>query len=82
MHTLTKSEPISTLRLASGDHLVRFHVEGDAISYEVTASVPQKPDAAEARKPTGFVQRWGGSAKKNEDKRDAWLTHINEKHLR
>ena len=82
MHTLIKSEPIGTLGLSSGDHLVRFHVEGDAISYEVTASVPRKNDAAEARKPTGFVQRWGGSVKKTEDKGDAWLTHINEKHLR
>ena len=82
MHTLTKSEPIGTLGLSSGDHLVRFHVEGDAISYEVTASVPQKKSADEAMKPTGFVQRWGGSAKKTEENGDAWLTHINEKHLR
>ena len=82
MHTLTKSEPISTMGLTSGDHVVRFHVNGDAISYEVTASVPRKEDAAGIRKPTGFVQRWGGSAKKIEDKSDAWLTHINDKHLR
>ena len=37
---------------------------------------------SEPRKPTGFVQKWGGSAKKVVDEKDAWLTHINEKHLR
>ena len=37
---------------------------------------------AEPRKPTGFVQKWGGSVKKVSDKNDAWLTYINQKHLR
>lgn len=86
MHTLMKSAPLDTLGLASGDHWVRFHVEGDSISFEVAASVPEpKADAIHAtgqRKPTGFVQAWGGSAKKVEDAADPWLTHINEKHLR
>lgn len=86
MNTLTKSAPLDTLGLASGDHWVRFHVEGDSISFEVAASVPEpKADATQAskqRKPTGFVQAWGGSMKKVEDADDSWLTHINEKHLR
>jgi hypothetical protein len=38
--------------------------------------------ATEPRKPTGFVQRRGDSVKKVVDEKDAWLTHINEKHLR
>ena len=37
---------------------------------------------AEPRKATGFVQKWGGSAKRVVDESDAWLTRINAKHLR
>ena len=36
----------------------------------------------EPREPTGFVRKWGGSAKKIADEGDAWLARINEKHLR
>lgn len=36
----------------------------------------------EPRKPTGFVRKWGGSAKKVAAKDDAWLARINDKHLR
>jgi hypothetical protein len=86
MNTLTKSAPLGTLGLSSGDHWVHFHVEDDSISFEVAASVPeQKADAAATpgvRKPTGFVQKWGSSVKKIENTDDAWLTHINDKHLR
>jgi len=86
MNTLTKSAPLGTLGLPSGDHWVRFHVEGDSISFEVAASVPQAGavpvETAGPRKPTGFVQKWGGSVKKIVDESDAWLTHINDKHLR
>ena len=86
MNTLTKSAPLGTLGLSSGDHWVRFHVEGDSISYEVTASVPEQDSSVSSatmvRKPTGFVQKWGGSVKKTEDAADAWLNHINDKHLR
>ncbi len=85
MNTLSKSTPLGTLGLPSGDHWVRFHVEGDAISFEV-ASVPQvlaaAHDSAPQKKPTGFVQKWGGSVKQVDDASDAWLTHINDKHLR
>ena len=38
--------------------------------------------ATEPRKPTGFVQKWGGSATKVLDASDTWLSHINDKHLR
>ena len=38
--------------------------------------------AAEPRKPTGFVRKWGGSVKKVADEGDVWLARINEKHLR
>jgi hypothetical protein len=86
MNTLTKSASLGTLGLPSGDHWVRFHVEGDSISFEVEASVPQaaavQVETARLTKPTGFVQKWGGSLKKIKDEDDAWLTHINEKHLR
>ena len=82
MNTLSKTTPLGTLGLPSGDHWVKFHVEGDSISFEVASSVPQQKDATPLRKPTGFVQRWSGSVKKTEDAGDAWLTHLNEKHLR
>ncbi|WP_395745208.1 hypothetical protein [Prosthecobacter sp.] len=81
MNVLTKSTPLGTLGLASGDHWVRFHVEGDAISFEVTASTLAGGEPP-SKKPTGFVQKWSGSARRVEDPNDAWLTHINDKHLR
>lgn len=86
MNVLPASAPLGTLGLTSGDHWVRFHVEGDSISFEVAASAPvdEAASIAEAprRMPTGFVQKWGGSAKKIESTEDLWLTRINEKHLR
>ena len=83
MMTVDKNVALAALGLPSGDHWVKFHVEGDVISYEVAAS--NSADEAGiplARKPTGFVERWGGSARVAEDASDEWLTHINEKHLR
>lgn len=82
MNTLTKSTPLGTLGLPSGDHWVKFHVEGDSISFEVAASVPAKADPSAQRRPVNFVQKWSGTAKKIEDAGDPWLAHINEKHLR
>jgi hypothetical protein len=83
MKTLAASAPIKTLGLPSGDHWVRFHVEGDVISYDLTTSLPLAADKkAPKRKPTGFVKRWSGCMKKVEDPADPWLAHINEKHLR
>jgi hypothetical protein len=80
VNTLTKDTTLRTLGLPVGDHWVKFHVEDDTISFEVTASAP-KPSPTK-RKPTGFVQKWGGSVTKVEDESDTWLSHINAKHLR
>jgi hypothetical protein len=82
MNKLTTSTPLGTLGLASGDHWVKFHVEGDAISFEVAASLPAQLSESLPKKPTGFVQTWGGSARRITDPNDAWLSHINDKHLR
>jgi hypothetical protein len=83
MMTVDKNAALGTLGLPSGDHWVKFHVAGDVISYEVAASktVDEAPVPI-ARKPTGFVEQWGGTAMVAEDASDEWLTHINEKHLR
>ncbi len=83
MTTLTKSSPLGTLGLPVGDHLVRFHVEAEVISFEIAASTPlpqQQPD--QKKIPTGFVSLWGSKITKEEATDDAWLAHINDKHLR
>ena len=84
MPTLAKSATLGTLGLPAGDHLVHFHVEADTISFEVATSQPASEDSAgqAKRRPTGFLKKWGGTARKIEDETDGWLTHINEKHLR
>ena len=84
MAALTKSSSLSALGLDSGDHWVRFHVEGDLISFEVAASVRENEneERLQSKKPTGFVQKWGGSMRKIDDESDPWLNHINEKHLK
>lgn len=82
MKTLEASAPLERLGLPSGDHWVRFHVEDGLISFNVEASVPPTQPPLSVRKPTGFVQKWSGSAQKLEDSSDLWLSHINEKHLR
>lgn len=80
MNTVTKAASLDALGLPKGDHWVRFHVDEQSISFEVAASIPEK--LSSPKKPTGFVQRWSGSAKKIDDASDSWLTHINEKHLK
>ena len=80
MPTLTKNAPLGTLGLPLGDHWVKFHVEDESISFEVAASAAVT--AAKPKQPTGFVQKWGGTACKVVDESDAWLSHINAKHLR
>ncbi len=82
MNTLAKSAPLGTLGLPSGDHWVKFHVEENSISFEIKSSQPSTSPESKPRKPTGFVQKWGGSAKKQTAATDDWLTHINDKHLR
>jgi hypothetical protein len=84
MPTVTKSTTLDALGLPTGDHLVRFHVEAEIISFEVAASrLPvATPESAHPRQPTGFVKKWSGTAKKTAVSDDPWLTHINDKHLR
>lgn len=83
MTTLTKSSPLGTLGLPAGDHLVRFHVEAEVISFEIAASTPlHQQQAVQKKVPTGFVSQWGSTVTKEEASDDAWLTHINDKHLR
>lgn len=80
MNKLAKAASLDALGLPKGDHWVRFHVDEQSISFEIAASIPEK--VPRAKKPTGFVQRWGGTAKKIDDESDSWLSHINEKHLK
>jgi hypothetical protein len=85
VNAVPKSTSLSALELPNGDHWVHFHVEEDTISFEVaSATGPSLDRSAESGpiEPTGFVQRWGGSARKIEDSADPWLRHLNEKHLR
>ena len=85
MPILAKSAPLDTLGLPPGDWVVHFHVEEDAISYEVSPSLPPAPvltDPVIRERSPGFIEKYGGSMKKIEDLSDEWLTHINEKHLR
>ena len=84
MPTLAKSATLGTLGLPAGDHLVHFHVEADTISFEVATSQPASEGTVgqAKRQPTGFLRKWGGTVRKIEDDTDAWLTRINDKHLR
>jgi hypothetical protein len=66
MQTYPKSTALGTLGLPSGVHWVRLHVEDDAISAEIAASMVLESKPSGSEKPTGFVQRWGGSSRKLE----------------
>lgn len=81
MSTILEADETGALRLPAsmlphpGPHR-RYRVaagNGQVVVDEVTTA---------PRKPTGFVEKWGGSTKKAVDETDAWLTHINDKHLR
>ncbi len=52
MTTFTKHATLDILGLPGGDHVVRFHVEGDAISFEVAETVPSQR--------TGLLQKESG----------------------
>jgi hypothetical protein len=82
MTMTTKSAPLGTLGLPDGDHVVRFHIEHDTVSFEVAEASPDNVRLRSVKKPTGFVEKWGGTARKVEDTNDPWLSHINAKHLR
>ena len=90
MNILTKSTPIGTLGLPSGDHWVKFHVEDDSISFEVASSLPRQ--AAESRASSGqasaarsFVEKWSGRGQllsESEMANDDRLAALTAKHLR
>ena len=84
MPTIAKTATLCALGLPAGDHLVRFHIEADVMSFEGADSQPLAgaPASTAQRQPTGFLKKWGSTARKIEDPADAWLTHINEKHVR
>jgi hypothetical protein len=84
LNKLSKGASLGASDLPDGDHWVRFDVEEDSISYEVEASWPRSAvKTAEAvKRPSDFVRKLGGSIRKEESAGDAWLLHINEKHLR
>jgi hypothetical protein len=82
MNAISKNAALDTLGLPSGNHWVRFHVEGDEMSFEVAVSVPASTENRQQHGPTGFVAKWGGSITKEIDAQDTWLTHLNNRHLR
>ena len=89
MNTLTTSTPLGTLGLPVGDHWVKFHVEGDAISFELAASLPRRPDvspspSAQATAARSFVEKWSGKGRlltENEMGDDARLAALTAKHV-
>lgn len=82
MQTLSTSAPLASLGLTKGDHVVKFHVEDDEVTFEITTSSPVEPKRPAGRKKASFIERWGGTGRYIEDPGDPWLTHINEKHLK
>ena len=82
MTTVAKSTPIGSVGLSQGKHLVRVHVGEETVSFEVESSAASDGARPAPRQPTGFVEKWSGTARKVVDPADAWLTHLNEKHLR
>jgi hypothetical protein len=87
MNRLAKSAPLGTLGLPVGDHWVKFHVEDDTISYEVTASLLKDEAAAQtsqAEATQAFVQKWSGKGRlvpESEMADDARLAALTAKHV-
>lgn len=81
MQTFSTDASLGHLGLSEGDHWVRMHVEKSSISVEVAGSVSHL-ERDQARQAVGFVEKWGGSARRLVSGDDPWLAHINEKHLR
>lgn len=89
MNILTKSAPIGTLGLPSGDHWVKFHVEGDSISFEVAASLPRQSSASSASSSQtsaarSFVEKWSGRGQllsETEMANDDRLAALTAKHV-
>jgi hypothetical protein len=80
MNVVAKSSSIASLGLGRGVHWLKVVVADDTVAYEVTT--PFDVPAPEPRQSTGFVEKWGGTARKMDVSDDVWLDHINQKHLR
>ena len=81
MSTIVEADETGTLRLPAS----LLPHPGPHRRYRVATGngrVVVDEAAAEPRKPTGFVRKWGGSAKKLAAEGDARLARINDKHLR
>lgn len=61
---------------ADSDKPVHAPISSDAArpDHEALSGVPSRP--------TGFVRKWSGTARKTETAGDPWLARINAKHLR
>ena len=82
MTIVEKSLPLATLGLHDGDALLGFDIQRGKIVLRVVVREDLPPASApEAGRPL-FSERWGGAMRKIEDPADAWLTHINEKHVK
>ena len=82
MPTIAKTATLDALGLPVGDHLVHFHVGADVVSFEIASGSTPETELSAPRTPSGFLKPWGGTVRKIEDSADAWLPHINEKHVR
>jgi len=80
MTIVKKESPIGSLGLAPGVHWLKVVVAGDTVAYELMSQTPHTSPSQ--RKGTGFVRKWSGTARKDDDSDNEWLSHINAKHLR
>jgi hypothetical protein len=89
MNTLTKSAPLGTLGLPAGDHWVKFHVEGDSISFELATALPRQVAVALSQSPQAkaaqsFVEKWSGKGRllsESEMGEDTRLAALTAKHV-
>ena len=77
---------MGNLGLSEGDHWVKFHVRGDEVSFEVSASVPagKNEEAEKHRNALQFIQKWSGKGSVinvAETRDDPRLAALTEKHL-
>jgi hypothetical protein len=88
MNTLTKSATLDTLGLPAGDHWVKFHVEGDSISFVVAVSGPglgAQTGQSTSRAARAFVEKWSGRGRllpTSEMADDPRLAALTAKHVR
>lgn len=80
VNVIRKSAPIGSLGLAPGVHRLRVVVSEETVAYELETT--DLPSVAAPRKGTGFIGRWGGTARKVDIPGDERVARINAKHLR